>query len=467
MEPPVPSSSTSNTLPLKPDHTEGPSENARLGIVISMFPELHETFILRELAALEKKGIDFVVYSLQLPRDPITLPDAKRLSEQRTEYSRLITISTLKAFFRTCVRHPLKLLQTIFALIRNSYDRPVDIFKALAILPITLHFGEQAKAQGISHLHGHWANIPTTACWYLQQIEGFTWSAAIHGEDIFSPNRFLPYKLDQATFTVVCSGYFCNHLQQRIGLQQPSRVHLNYHGLDPRVMKISGNRKFKPRQGQVFTIVSIGRLVPTKGHDTLLHACAELRSKLQAATNSTDVNLKLKLIGSGPQEESLKGLVENLSLGDVVEFVGGMAFDDVLATLQAADVFCLAPRLIPGHPPDGIPNVIAEAMALRIPVVTTRVSAIPELVEHEVSGLLVPVDDSATLAAELHRVAGDETLARRLSEQGFAKVERLFNQEQNINELLSLLDKYTSKTISPRSSENVCAVAAQDGQRAA
>lgn len=425
---------------------------ARLGIVISMFPELHETFILRELAALERKGVDFVVYSLQFPRDPITLSDAVRLSEERTEYSRLFTLNTLKAFARTCLRHPVRVTKTLASLVKNSYDRPFDIIKALAILPVTLHFGEHAKAQGITHLHGHWANIPTTACWFLQQLEDFTWSAAIHGEDIFSPNRFLPYKLDKATFTVVCSGYFCKHLQDAIGLQQPSRVHLNYHGLDPRVMQVSENRSFKTRSpDQPFRIVSIGRLVPTKGHDTLLRACAELKDLLHAATG-TKTGIKLQLIGSGPEEFSLKALAESLGLNEEVEFVGGMAFDDVLATLQAADVFSLAPRLIPGHPPDGIPNVIAESMALRIPVVTTRVSAIPELVEDGVSGLLVEVDDDQALAEALARVASDENIARNLSDQGFVKVEQLFNQEQNINELLALFTEYTSQ---PLASEQV------------
>ena len=144
-----------------------------------------------------------------------------------------------------------------------------------------------------------------------------------------------------------------------------------------------------------------------------------------------------------------------------------MAFDDVLTTLQAADVFSLAPRLIPGHPPDGIPNVIAEAMALRIPVVTTRVSAIPELVEDDVSGLLVQVDDHSALSAALRRVAEDEGLARSLSEQGFAKVEQLFNQEQNINELLALFDEYTANAVLPASAEMPVSGEQQDDRRAA
>jgi len=282
-------------------HVEG---SARLGIVISMFPELHETFILRELAALERKGVNFQIYSLQLPRDP------------------------------------LRLSKTITRLVANSYDRPMDIIKALAILPVTLHFGEHARASGISHLHGHWANIPTTACWMLQQIYDFSWSAAIHGEDIFSANRFLPYKLDDAAFSVVCSGYFCNHLQTRLGLQTPRQVHLNYHGLDPRVMQLAEKLERHQRSpGEALNLVSIGRLVPTKGHDTLLHACAGLR-------DTHGVDFKLQLIGSGPDEESLKSLCTSLNLEQQVEFCGGIAFDDVLDRLGAADAFCLAPRLI-------------------------------------------------------------------------------------------------------------------------
>jgi len=422
-------------------HVEG---SARLGIVISMFPELHETFILRELAALERKGVNFQIYSLQLPRDPITLDDAIRLSEQRTQYSKLFTVRTITALLKTLCTRPLRLSKTITRLVANSYDRPMDIIKALAILPVTLHFGEHARASGISHLHGHWANIPTTACWMLQQIYDFSWSAAIHGEDIFSANRFLPYKLNDAAFSVVCSGYFCNHLQTRLGLQTPRQVHLNYHGLDPRVMQLAEKLERHQRSpGEALNLVSIGRLVPTKGHDTLLHACAGLR-------DTHGVDFKLQLIGSGPDEESLKSLCTSLNLEQQVEFCGGIAFDDVLDRLGAADAFCLAPRLIPGHPPDGIPNVIAEAMALRVPVITTRVSAIPELVEDGVTGRLVEVDDHQSFALALAEFAGDAHLSESYSDGARAKVEQLFNQEKNINELLDLFKHYTGMHWSDR-----------------
>lgn len=408
----------------------------RLGIIISMFPELHETFILRELVALERRGLDFDIYSLQYPRDPITIDDAIRLSQERTHYSRILSFNTMAAAGRVLVSHPWRLLKTVGSLIWQGRDRPLEVAKNLAILPLALHFGELGAKRGITHWHGHWANIPTTACWYLQQLQGQTWSAAIHGEDIFSANRFLRYKLDMASFTVVCSGYFCKHLQTGIGLAEPGQVHLNYHGLDPRVMARAAERSFKARGDDgVIRLVSIGRLVPTKGHDMLLKACGVLKREHGIA-------FELQLIGSGPADAELRLLAEQEDVFDEVVFRGGIAFDEVLATLEQADAFCLAPRLIPGHPPDGIPNVIAEAMALRIPVISTRVSAIPELVEDGKTGRLVEVDDVPGMANAIHDIAANAELAHQLSDQAYVKVGSLFDQQRNIDELLGYFQQY-------------------------
>nr|PIE37394.1 MAG: hypothetical protein CSA54_01435 [Gammaproteobacteria bacterium] len=397
-----------------------------------MFPELHETFILRELVALERRGLRFDIFSLQHPRDPITLEDAKRLSAERTHYSSLFTPATLSAFFRTLVRHPLRLLAAVGKVIRIGRDRPAEVVKNLAILPLALHVGEIGRARGVTHWHGHWANIPTTACWYLQQIHGDTWSAAIHGEDIFTHNRFLARKLDDASFSVVCSGYFCRHLQNEIGLAAPEKVHLNYHGLDPRVMERAAQPSDGTERSEVLELVSIGRLVPTKGHDVVLAACASLKA--------AGIDVHLTLIGSGPLDAELREEALRLGIRESVSFAGALGFEEVLSILEAGDAFCLAPRLLPGQPPDGIPNVIAEAMALGVPVVTTRVSAIPELVEDGVSGCLVEVDDVAAFADRLRRLAVDRELVATLSSGAREKVAKLFDQKANIDELLDYFE---------------------------
>ncbi len=412
------------------------SAKPRFGIIISMFPELHETFILRELVALEKRGLQFDIFSLQFPRDPITIDDAIRLSEERTTYAKLISVTSLSAFAKTLFTKPIKTLRAIGKVVWVGRSRPKDVLKNLAILPLTLQFHAIGQARGIQHWHGHWANIPTTACWFLQQIHGVSWSAAIHGEDIFSPNSFLSHKLDDAAFSVVCSGYFCSHLQQELGLQRPADIHLNYHGLDPRVMQRSAHRSFNARDvNSRLKLVSIGRLVPTKGHDVLIKACALLKSEYQ-------IDFELQLIGSGPIQAELEALAQAQGVTEHIQFRGGLAFEDVLSTLEDADLFCLAPRLIPGHPPDGIPNVIAEAMALRVPVVSNRVSAIPELLEHGKTGQLVTVDDVDGFASAIAELANSPELAKSISDAGFDKVAQLFDQQKNIDELISLFERY-------------------------
>lgn len=407
----------------------------RLGIVISMFPELHETFILRELIALERHGVDFQIYSLQYPRDPITIDEAIALSRDKTSYAKLISLITVTAFFKTLAAHPIKTLSAIGKVILWGRDRPAEVLKNLAVLPLSLHYYELGKEHGITHWHGHWANIPTTACWYLSHIHGVTWSAALHGEDIFTKNKFLSKKLDDTEFSVVCSGYFCNHLKTELGLETPADVHLNYHGLDPRVTERAPSRDFNQRSaGDPLSLLSIGRLVPTKGHDILINACAQLRDD--------GVPFKLQIVGSGPIETELRALISSHQLDNEIDLRGGMAFADVLDTLEKADVFCLAPRMIPGQPPDGIPNVIAEAMALRVPVVSTAVSAIPELVETGVSGVLVPTDDVDAFAQALKRLSAEPEFAMSLSNEAAEKVGHRFDQNRNIAELLALFKRY-------------------------
>lgn len=418
------------------------SRPLKLGIIISMFPELHETFIVRELAALERKGIDFRIVSLQRPRDPVTIEDAKRLMEQRTHYAPFFGISQFISLLKAFLRHPVKFLVMLARLTRAGCSTPKELLKSYAILPISFYFADWLRAQGIRHLHGHWANVPTTACWALSQVDDFSWSAAIHGEDIFSSNPLLEKKLNESRFCVVCTGLFCKHLQYNMHHTHPRDIHLNYHGLDPKVLeRIEQMPKSTTKPNEIPVVLSIGRLVPTKGHDDLIRAVKTL------AEQKTPV--QLKLIGSGPEEGALKQLVKQLEIGQLVSFLGTMEFEAVMDQLQAADVFALSPRMIPGRPPDGIPNVIAEAMALGIPVVTTGASAIPELIDHEVNGLLVEPQDSKALADAIARLLTDRAFSNQLIRSAKTKVFNMFDQQTNINELIGLFEQYVGPIRTP------------------
>ena len=124
----------------------------KLGVVISMFPELHETFILRELIALERHGVDFHIYSLQYPRDPITIDEAIALSENKTSYAKLISAASLTAFFKTLISRPVKTLSAMGKVIWWGKDRPAEAVKNLAVLPLTLQFYQLGQTLSLIHI---------------------------------------------------------------------------------------------------------------------------------------------------------------------------------------------------------------------------------------------------------------------------------------------------------------------------
>jgi len=416
----------------------------KIGVIISMFPEIHETFIVRELAELERQNFAFDIYSLQKPRDPVTLEEAQKLMKERTHYATLFGLMQWWAFFKCFILHPIRMLKLMTEIMWVGKDRPMESLKSLAILPITCFFSESMKSEGITHVHGHWANVPTTACWAMKRLFGFSWSAAIHGEDIFSPNLFLEHKLKEAAFTVVCTGYFCSHLKCNMNHTHPQDIHLNYHGLSPkiyeRIAKLDNTTTQKKNTDAPFEILSIGRLVPTKGHDLLIQAVAILIKEGRS--------VRLSLIGSGPDEAKLKNLVtilentENLALSQHIQFLGMRSFHEVMDAFERTDCFALACHMIAGEPPDGIPNVIAEAMALGVPIVSTRMGAIPELVEHEKTGLLAEPNDVPSLVNVLGTLISDSELRQTITIEARNKVLSMFDQKKNVSDLIALFKRY-------------------------
>ncbi len=406
----------------------------KLGILISMFPEAHETFILRELAELERRGVAFEIFSLQLPRDRLEDPDARRLAS-RTRYGRLWGARAWGGLVATVCTRPLRLGGALLRLVHAYARQPLALLKSLAIVPLTLRYGRLARRAGIRHLHGHWANVPTTACWFLSMVyEDLSWSAAIHGENIFTENAGLRRKLFDARFIVVCNGYSLRHLRERMGLPRPEDIHLNYHGLSPRVWEAAASATpATPGRNGSFTILTIGRLVDFKGHDDLIRAVGRL------AAEGRDV--RLRIVGEGPGRTGLAALAGQTAPGRVT-FLARLPFEEVLEELPRCDAFALASRYASDGWFDGVPNVIAEAMAFGRPVVSTRVSGIPELVEEERSGLLVDERDPDALASALARLMDEPGLAERLGENGARRVRQVFDLERNVGELIALFRTY-------------------------
>ncbi|MBN2713022.1 MAG: glycosyltransferase family 4 protein, partial [Planctomycetes bacterium] len=391
----------------------------------------------REIAELEKQGLDFEIFSLQPTRYTKFSPDEERLM-QKTHYGSLLGASAIFAFLSALVRHPVRMVKAFAAIISASRTQPWIMIQSLGIIPLTLHFGRIMKARGITHTHGHWQNVPTTASWILHMVEGIPWSAAIHGENIFSDNPHLRTKLRDAKFIAVCTGYSCKHLKEKMELPRPDDIHLNYHGLDRHVWEAVDATEHEIKcANERPVIISIGRLFEFKGFRFLLKAVEILKND--------GLDFELRIIGHGPQEEELRKLCAYLGIEDHVRFLGLMPFTDVLAEMKCADAFVLASIYMEDDHFDGIPNSIAEAMAFGKPVVSTWVSGIPELVEDGVSGLLVPEKNPEELANALRKILTDHDLASALGKAARPRVRALFDQQKNVSDLMELFHRYVGE----------------------
>jgi glycosyltransferase involved in cell wall biosynthesis len=261
---------------------------------------------------------------------------------------------------------------------------------------------------------------------------GISYSLFAHANDIYVNPVLLPEKIQHASTVATCTEYNRAHLAALTPEHYSRPIELIYHGLDLERFHPPKRRPMnQPR------LLSVGRLCEKKGYTYLVQACRELRDRGYA--------FACDIIGDGPQRDELQSLIDALQLTDTVRLRGALPHQRVLAYYERATVFVLACVQAGDADRDGIPNVFLEAMAMRLPVIGTQLSGIPELIQDRVNGLLVPPGDADALADGIARLWEDPALAIRLAEEGRATVERDFDIEKNIGRLAALFEHYLQK----------------------
>jgi glycosyltransferase involved in cell wall biosynthesis len=254
---------------------------------------------------------------------------------------------------------------------------------------------------------------------------GPPFSFTAHAKDLYTTlARNLIIRAKAARFVLTCTRYNGCFLEDLLS-GVPTPIHVVHHGADL--------ARFHPsrRQPKAGLIVSVGRLVPKKGYPILIDGLELLAH--------AEVDFCCDIYGGGPSREELERMVGRAALDARIRFHGARPQDEIAAAYARASVFALAPVVVSDGDRDGIPNVLVEAMASGVPVVSTRISGIPELIEHGVDGLLVEPSDAAALAHALRRVLEDPGLAARLAAAGRRKVEREFDLVANSRVVAELL----------------------------
>lgn len=408
----------------------------KIAYAVSQFPKLSETFILRELVELGARGHDVVVLSIK--------PDSETLSHTEAGPLRARTFypepgPAVLAAAGALLLHPVALARVLGRLIVSHARHPVMLAKSLALLPMALVFGRRLRDAGVRHLHAHWASYPATLAWIIHRMTGIPYSVTGHAHDLYLPNPMLASKLSESAFFATISEFNRALLIQRCGPSALEKVRLVRCGLPLEEFPWSPPRRIVP--GPPPTVISVGRMVDYKGFDVLLRACARLRD--------AGVPVACVLVGEGPERASLQRLAESLGLGSLARFEGARKQQDVRALLRQADLFVLACVRGRDGQQDGIPIVLMEAMALGIPVASTRLSGIPELVVDRETGLLAAPGDDAHLADVMRRLLEDRPLAEAMARGARQRVEREFDLRRSVSALCREFERSAPPRRSP------------------
>jgi len=385
---------------------------SRVLYIVSRFPKLTETFVVNEFTEL-KPRFDLRLAALtrtrERPRD-----DASAVVLRDAWFAPALAPSTFLAHVRWLRRAPRRYL----AVWRDSVrDLPRvgfgELAKTIVAIHLAVRLAERALDARIEHVHAHFANHPATAAWVVHRLTGVPFSFTAHANDLYRPSPLLTRTTAEARFVVAISEYNRRLLQER---RSDARVHVVHCGVDTTRFSAptDGGDELAPRR----RIVCVARFEPNKGHRDLLAAFA------LAAAKHADVDLVL--IGDGSEHDAIRRLAASSGLGARVSFLGACSPDDVGAQLRTADVFALASLRDETGRMDGIPVALMEAMASGVPVVTTSVSGIPELVGND-AGLMVPPGDPPALSEAITRILEDRDLARRLAAKARSMVERDFD----------------------------------------
>ncbi len=410
----------------------------QLGYLYSRYPVISQTFCDMEMLELERRGYDLVIGAVHPPLTSLRHEHSARFRAP-VYYAPPAAVMTLwEEITREAGRWPEALIE--------QHDRKYGPdFKAPLRARNAAYFAELFQRKGVRHFHVHFANRAAHTALFVKKISGIPFSITAHGQDFMTDlgqDELLREICNAAEFVAVETDYSRGLLQERCP-EAAIKIHRVYNGLDLANLPSPSGEDRPPGPT---TIVSVGRLVPFKGFEILLEACAELDRR--------NFDFRCQIVGDGPLREKLEKMIADLRLGGRVELCGSLSQGDVYAKLRHCDIFALASVLDDEGASDVFPTVIMEAMACAKPVVSTLLAGIPESVAAGETGLLVPPRDWEALADALDKLIRDPVLRARLGSAGRARLASEFNVAKTIEPLQQLLADCLSKSpIHPAAAE--------------
>jgi len=409
--------------------------SSKIAYIVSRFPHLPETFILREMISLEQLGWQIELYPLIIQRKELIHQEA-RPWVARAHAVPWVSLALLKANIARLIRHPRQYLSVFWRTLWGNLRSPKFLVRALLLFPRAVWMADRFKADGINHIHAHYATHPALVAWLINQLTGISYSITVHAHDIFVEKPMLATKLQDSVFVSSISEFNRKYLVDMFGSWVQQKTQIVRCGIDPAYY---GNEK-SVNAGQTgrLEIISIGSLQPYKGHMYLVKACIELQKN--------GIPFRCRIVGGGDLRPILERAIRENHLDDFVELMGPRTQDEVSRLLRTANCYVQPSVITPSGKMEGIPVALMEAMVTGIPVIATSISGIPELVRNGDTGWLVPPENVDALADALSQVYKDPAEAHKRARSGRRWVLDEFELFSNVKKLSSL---FAQSSLSP------------------
>ncbi|MBI5572318.1 MAG: glycosyltransferase family 4 protein [Desulfomonile tiedjei] len=399
----------------------------RTAYVLLWFPKPSETFIFREAVNLRRMGLPLQVFTLygELTAGLSAEMRAASSEVERLGIPLLTTVAGDLRFWRR--RNPKlvgELLRTVPFRRWNGIEKGAENFWAFLC---AFHLARRFEEEHIQHIHAPWASGPATAAWIASRLTGKPFSFTARAWDIYPADGALGEKMRDAAFVRSETGTNIPYLAG-ICPEAESKIHLTYNGV-PLIEQCEAPVTMR----RPVQLLAIGRFVGKKGYDYLLRGCSILADR--------GIDFRLTLAGDGPRGVQLKALAKRLGLGGRIRFPGFVLYDSVSALFCSSDVLIVPSVVHASGDRDGIPTVIMESLMHRVPVIATDVSGIPEVIENERTGLLIPEKDPEAIADAVLTMVADRDRALAMAERGRARVRETFDPERCHRKVLDLYER--------------------------
>ncbi len=405
-------------------------ERARreIAVLLSRFPLITETFILREVIEMERQGQPVRLVPMIRETPAVVHPEALPWVG-RALYTPWLSGAIAGANARALVRGPATYLRTVFELLVGMARSPSFLLRTMALFPKSVYLAERLEREGIRHVHAHYATHPATMAMIIARFApAITYSFTAHAHDIFVNRVMLAPKLARAAGVRAISRFNRTYLAALYPGIPPDKVEVIRVGIEPGAYRTA----YEPQEPPL-RILTVAALKPYKGIRVLVEACRILARD--------GLEFVCEIVGDGPLRKSLEAQIARSGAETRIRLAGAKTQNEVAAMMKAASLFVLPSVVAADGQMEGIPVALMEAMAASRPVIATPLSGIPELVHDCGTGLLVDANNPDLLARAIRRVAGDLELRRRLGDAGRAAVEENFDLRTNVRALIGWIDR--------------------------